>query len=145
MGLKFVIQPDPVLINNFRLDIVGLPSITFTAVGALEQETDKVELPDRTTTSGGRDKPGEAEISVPAHHAVEIAAMNAWRQEAKDPISPLFKKVGTLTAWGGALTTQLVKTIMGLLPLLRKQVRRRWSVITTTVTPCLRPRPRNSV
>ena len=113
MGLKFVIQPDPVLINNFRLDIVGLPSITFTAVGALEQETDKVELPDRTTTSGGRDKPGEAEISVPAHHAVEIAAMNAWRQEAKDPISPLFKKVGTLTAWGGALTTQLVKTIMG--------------------------------
>lgn len=111
--MKFVLQPDHIRVNNYRMDIVGLPPITFTAIGGIERETDKVDLPDRTQASGGRTKPGEVEVSVPAHHTQEVAAMDAWREEAHDPVSPTYKKSATTTMLSGTLLRQLPKNMVG--------------------------------
>jgi hypothetical protein len=114
MGEKFVIQQDHIPVNKYRLTVPTLPPITFVSIGALEKELDKVDLPDRTTASTGRTKPGETEVKVPAHHAVEIAAMEAWFQEGKDPISPTYKKVGTLTLISGTRLFTKPLTIIGM-------------------------------
>lgn len=114
MGQKFVIEPDHIPINNYRLSTVGLPPITYVSVGAFEKELDSVELPDRTQASTGRTKPGETEVSVPMHHAVQVAAMNVWYIEGQDPISPGYKKTGTMVYYSGTLLRQMVITIIGL-------------------------------
>ena len=113
MGMKFVIQPDHIPVNNYRLVINGLQPITFVSIGALEKELDTVELPDRTTASTGRTKPGETEVKVPAHHTIEIAQMDSWFQEGQDPISPTYKKVGTLTLISGTRLINKVITMIG--------------------------------
>ncbi len=114
MGQKFVIQPDPIQVSNYRLSVVGLPTLTPTSVGALEQELDKSDLPDRTQVSGGRTKPGEFEMKIPLHHAQEIAAMNAWYAEGQDPQTPTYKKVGTMVQESGSKLNKSATTIVGL-------------------------------
>jgi hypothetical protein len=113
MGLKYAIQPDHIPVNNYRLLINGLQPITFTSVGALEKELDTVELPDRTTASTGRTKPGETEVKVPAHHTVEVQQMESWYREGKDPISPTYKKVATLEAYSGSRLITNTYTLIG--------------------------------
>jgi len=113
MGLKFAIQPDHIPVNNYRLIINGLAPITFVSIGALEKELDTVDLPDRTTASTGRTKPGETEVKVPAHHLVEVQQMETWFTEGKDPISPTYKKVGTLTMTSGTRLVNKVLTLIG--------------------------------
>lgn len=113
MGLKFVIQPDHIPVNNYQLLITGLAPITFVSIGALEKEMDKVDLPDRTTASTGRTKPGETEVKVPAHHTVEVAQMEAWFQEGKDPITPTYKKTGSLTMISGSRLINKQLTLIG--------------------------------
>lgn len=114
MGQKFVILPDPIQVSNYTIKVVGLPDLTPTSIGALEQEIDTADLPDRTTVSGGRTKPGEFEMKIPLHHAVEIAAMKAWRNEAKDPQTPTYKKTGTVQMYSGTRLNNVVVTIVGL-------------------------------
>ncbi|NIY18207.1 MAG: hypothetical protein GWM98_26755 [Nitrospinaceae bacterium] len=113
MGLKFAIQPDHIPVNNYRLIINGLQPITFVSIGALEKEMDKVDLPDRTTASTGRTKPGETEVKVPAHHQIEVQQLESWFVEGKDPISPTYKKTGTLTMYSGTRLTTSVMTLIG--------------------------------
>lgn len=113
MGAKHVIQPDHIPVNNYRLVINGLQPITFVSIGALEKELDTVELPDRTQASTGRTKPGETEVKVPAHHTIEVAQMDSWYQEAQDPITPTYKKVGTLTLISGTRLINKVVTMIG--------------------------------
>ena len=113
MGQKFVIEPDHIPINNYRLSVVGLPPITYVSVGAFEKELETAELPDRTQASTGRTKPGETEVSVPMHHAIQVAAMNVWYIEGQDPISPTYKKTGTMVYYSGTLLRQMVITIIG--------------------------------
>lgn len=109
MGLKFAIEPDHIPVNNYRLIINGLQPITFTSIGALEKELDKVDLPDRTTASTGRTKPGETEVKVPAHHTIQVQQMERWFQEGKEPIDPAYKKTATLVIYSG--TTLITKTL----------------------------------
>lgn len=113
MGLKFVIQPDHIPVNNYRLQVVGLQPITFTSIGALEKEIDSVDLPDRTSASTGRTKNGETEVKVPEHHLVEVQQMETWYQEGKDPVSPTYKKTGTLTVYSGTTLIQKTYTLIG--------------------------------
>lgn len=94
--MKGVIQPDHIPLNKYQLLVVGLPELTFTSLTGLEEELDVVSLPDRTVASGGRTQPIEFEVMHPAHHTVEQLAMEAWFQEGQDPVSPLYKKPGTL-------------------------------------------------
>ena len=113
MGQKFVIQDDHIPVNNYTLIINGLPPITFTSVGSLEQEIEWVELPDKTQASTGRTKPGEVEVKLPAHHLTDYAAMETWALEGQDPITPGYKKSGNLKFYSGTLLKQLNVTIIG--------------------------------
>lgn len=111
--MKHVLLPDHIPTNKYVLAFAGVNPITFTSVGALEEEIDKVDLPDRTSASGGRTKPIEFDVKVPAHHGVEVAAMENWLAEGQDPVSPGYKKTGTLSmiSLSGALS--FVGTLVG--------------------------------
>lgn len=112
--MKHVLLPDHIPTNKYVFTVAGLPPITFTSVGALEEEIDKIDLPDRTAASGGRTKPVEFDVKVPSHHAVEIAAMEAWYEEGQDPVSPTYKKVGTLAMISLTGAQQYVATLIGI-------------------------------
>lgn len=94
--MKGVIQPDHIPKNKYRLIVAGLPRITFIKVGALEEELEKVDLPDKTAASGGNTKNGEYTATIPTHHRLEREAIENWYQESQDPVSPTYKKTGTL-------------------------------------------------
>lgn len=96
MGLKGKINPGHLPRNKYLLQIIGLPLITFTSVGSLEEEVESVVLPDRTRASGGQKQPLETVVRVPAHHTIQIAAMEAWFKEGQDPVAPTYKKSGVL-------------------------------------------------
>lgn|SRR5574343_147814 len=98
--MKGAIQPNHVSKNNFELQVIGLPPITFIEVGDIPEQVDKVDLPDRTRASGGTKQAGEFSVMVPSHHDVEVAAMEAWYKEAQDPVAPTYKKSGVLIKKG---------------------------------------------
>jgi len=95
--MKHVLQADHMPVNKYELAVAGIPTITFTSVGALERELDKIDLPDRTSASGGRSKPIEFDVKVPLHHLEEIAAMDNWVSEGEDPVTPGYRKTGALS------------------------------------------------
>ena len=95
--MKGAIQADHIPKNKYKLKVVGLPEITFTYVGSLEEELENVDLPDRTSASGGNTKYTEFNVRHPTHHVAERIAMENWFTEGQDPVSPNYKKVGTLT------------------------------------------------
>lgn len=97
MSLKGKIQPDHLPLNKFQLSVVGLIPITFLSVSGLETEVDTVDLPDRTKASGGQVGTSEITVSVPAHHANELFAMELWLREAQDPVTPTYKKSAILS------------------------------------------------
>lgn len=94
--MKGTIQPDHIPLNKFQLLVLGLPPLTLMSLSGLEEELDVVELPDRTVASGGRTRAVEFTIEIPAHHTTEQAAMEVWFQESQDPVTPTYKKPGTL-------------------------------------------------
>lgn len=98
--MKGKIQPNHVSKNNYELQVIGLPPITFIEVGDISEQIDKVDLPDRTRASGGTKQAGDFPVMVPSHHDVEVAAMEAWYKEAQDPVAPTYKKSGILTKKG---------------------------------------------
>ncbi len=101
MTLKNVLQPNHAPINKYELLVLGLPSIVFTKVGGIEQETGAVELPDNTTASGGQQKAFEVVCELPLHHVEELDSIESWYKEGKDPITPTYKKVGSMLYKGG--------------------------------------------
>lgn len=115
--MKGAIQGKHIAVNNFVLSVVGLPELTVLTMDGLEQELNKVQLPDRTMASGGQVDPTEWKMAIPMHHDTEVAAVMAWYREGKDPVSPTYKKVATL----------VMKDIEG-------TVRRTWSLPGTFVT-----------
>jgi len=100
--MKGAIQPDHIGVNKYELIVIGLPPLTFTAVSGIERELQTVDLPDRTTASGGGTNPVEFTADLPAHHIIQQAAMEAWFVEGQDPVSPTYKKVGTLVLKSGS-------------------------------------------
>lgn len=96
MSLKGKIKENHSPMNKYELAVIGLPPITFTKVSGLEKETQKVTLPDRTSASGGQSNPFEITASLPLHHESEVAAIQSWYNEGQDPVSPTYKKTGTM-------------------------------------------------
>ncbi len=96
MVMKGSVQPKHIPVNNFELLILGIPPILFTEISGLEEETEKVNLPDRTVASGGNTKPVEFTGTSFEHHTIEMAALELWRKQGVDPVDPLYKKAGTL-------------------------------------------------
>ncbi len=94
--MKGVILPAHIAVNKYELVMVGLPALTAIEISGLDEELDNIELPDRTRVSGGNTKPVECTIKIPMHHVVEFAAMESWYREGQDPVSPLYKKDGSL-------------------------------------------------
>ena len=104
MGMKNILLPDHIPVNNFELFVVGSPGpIKFVNVSGLEQELETVDLPDRTKASGGNLKAVEFTATHPKHHTVEDLFLEAWLAEGK-LVSSTYKKAGSL----------IVKSISGL-------------------------------
>jgi hypothetical protein len=103
MAIKNVLKVNRVQVNKFQLTIApGVGSPLFTTISGLEEELDTVDLPDRTSRSGGREKQLEFEVQQPMHHDLEVLAMEAWYRMCKMSL-PLYLKLGTLVLfdeWG---------------------------------------------
>ena len=112
--MKGVLQPDHIPQNKYALFVQGLPPIIFTAVSGLEEELDKVSLPDRTFASGGRTKEFEFTVKQPTHHTAERMAMEAWYEEGKDPVALTYKKPGTLVKQSLSGTNIVMYILQGL-------------------------------
>lgn len=98
--MKGVIQDNHIPVNHWMYIVPGLPPLTITEQSGIEDELETTDLPDRTRASGGNRKATEFDISIPMHHTVEQAAMELWFREAQDPVSPGYKKAGTLVHFG---------------------------------------------
>jgi len=94
--MKGTIQQDHMPVNKYELIILGMPTIRFTEISGIEEELEVVDLPDRTKAPGGHTKPVEFTAKTMMHHLVEQAGLEIWFQESQDPVSPLYKKIGTL-------------------------------------------------
>jgi hypothetical protein len=114
--MKGDINPDHIPVNKYQLLILGLPVLTCTKVGGLEDELATTELPDKTKASGGQHNPGEFDIEIPEHHTLEQAAMELWFIESSDPVAPTYKKVGTLISTSISGNIAVSKSLIGLFP-----------------------------
>lgn len=95
--MKGEINPDHMPVNKFQFRVLGLIELTTTQISGIEEELNRVELPDQTAASGGTRPPGTFELKIPMHHDVEFVAMEAWYKEGQDPVSPTYKKPATLS------------------------------------------------
>jgi hypothetical protein len=114
--MKGDILPDHMPISKYQLLFLGLPSLTATEVSGIEEELDTTELPDKTTASGGKTKPTEFTFKHPMHHTIEQVAMEAWYLLCKDPVSPLYKKEGTLIHYSNSGNVLRTYSIVGAYP-----------------------------
>lgn len=111
--MKGALLPDHIPVNNYELVIIGLPALTPVEVSGLEDELVTTDLPDRTRASGGERNPHEFTIMLPMHHIVEQAAMEIWYKEGQHPISPGYKKPGTLIHKSGSGNILRTFTLIG--------------------------------
>lgn len=95
--MKGSILPNHIPVNNYELIVPGLPALTPTTFSGIEEETNAIDLPDRTKVSGGNTNSVEATMMIPLHHSIEIAALEAWFREGQYPVTPTYKKAATLT------------------------------------------------
>jgi hypothetical protein len=100
MTIKGAIKPNHAPLNQYKLLVIGVPPLTPTKISGIEEELETVELPDRTHASGGFTKAGEFQMSLPMHHATEIAALEAWFRSGQEPVTANYKKAATLVYMG---------------------------------------------
>lgn len=114
MVMQGTVQPRHIPVNNYELLVNGLPPIVFSEISGFDDETEAVDLPDRTKASGGNKKPIEFTAKSFEHHETERAALEAWHKEGRDPVTKTYKKVGTLIKRniGGEVAT--TNTLSGL-------------------------------
>jgi hypothetical protein len=75
--------------------MIGLPrAILFTEVSEISEMMDLEEMPDKTVETSGQTKAVRFTAKVPAHHTVDIDALESWYKEGQDPVSALYKKSG---------------------------------------------------
>lgn len=96
MSLKGKIQNDHMPLNKATLKVPGIATLTAVLISGLEENLQTVDLPDRTAASGGQTEPVDFEISIPMHHESEIAAMEIWFAQGRDPVIPGYKRPCTL-------------------------------------------------
>lgn len=94
--LKGKIQENPYPVNKFRLLVTGLPEVTLVTSDEIEETLTIVTMPDRTKRSGGQTDPIEFSGTIPAHHEVERLALDQWYNQAKDPVTPGYRKAGSI-------------------------------------------------
>ena len=95
--MKGDIQSGHIGVNRFQLKVQpGPTTIIFTEITGMTSETPVVELPDRTQATGGEETVGEFTAMLPMHHDAERRFMDLWLQEGRDPVTPTYKRVGTM-------------------------------------------------
>lgn len=114
--MKGDILNDHIPLNKYKFMVLGLVPLTPTKVSGLDDELTTVDLPDNTKASGGQHKAGEFTISIPEHHVLEIAAMEAWFTESTEPVQPTYKKAATLIATSNSGRIVSSKSILGVFP-----------------------------
>lgn len=119
--MKEKILPGHILTNKISLKIEGVADLSPTSVGALKDETTKVELPDSTAASGARRKATELTFKIPAHHKKEIAAIEAWRIAAASGL-PGYKRLVTYTKESGDGKNKNVRALIGCWPQIREDM-----------------------
>ena len=121
MTLKGLILPGHIPVNKFQLIFPGIPPLTVTKLGGLEEELEVVEQPDRTVHSNGQTKATELSLELCMHHVVEQAAMELWYAASKDPVLPGYKRDGTLIHLSvAAVGLPVVFAVIGVFPKMRK-------------------------
>jgi len=113
MALKGVLETPHIPKHLYQLTVIGLPAMTFTAVGGIEEATEVVQLPDRTAASSGESPPVEFTLTQPLHHRGEVVAMEVWFAEGHNPVTPTYKKTATLTQFNIQGTAAHSWTLMG--------------------------------
>ncbi len=111
MAAKGVIKGDHIPLNKFELAMLNRGLLTrFTAIriSGIEEELDHVDLPDRTTRSGGRTKPGTIEMDLPMHDLLAQGIMEEWFAGSQDPVDPGYLR--PCTAIFPSLTGQTIAT-----------------------------------
>ena len=114
--MKGIIKPDHIPTNKFKVLIPGLIPITATTISGIEDELETTDLPDRTKASGGNRGPTEVVLGVPTHHIPEQAVIELWFQESQDPISPTYKKAGSIVFTSGSGSILRTFTAQGMFP-----------------------------
>jgi hypothetical protein len=114
--LKGTVDPDIIPVNKFQLLVAGLPPLTFTSVGGIEDELQTAELPDRQRVSGGNRGPIEFTAMLPEHHLVEQGAMELWFKSSQDPVSPSYRKIGTLVVQSNTGSIFRTYSLLNLFP-----------------------------
>lgn len=94
--MKGSIQADHMPANKYEFRVAGLIELLAVTISGIEENVERVVLPDRTAASGGQKPPGEFTMEIPQHHTAEIAAMEIWYKEAQDPVLLTYKKPATL-------------------------------------------------
>jgi len=115
MGIKGKIEDDHIPVNKYELIVPGLPPLIFTAVSAIEDELDTVEMPDRSPRSGGVTKPVEFTAVQPAHHTIEVLAMEAWFLESETML-PTYRKAASLVMSSGSGNTLKTTSLINIFP-----------------------------
>jgi len=114
--MKGVIKPDHIPTNKYKLLVPGLIQITAVTMSGIDDELETTELPDRTVASGGERTATEVVLGVPTHHLAEQIAIEAWFQESQDPISPTYKKAGSIILTSGTGNIMRTFTAQGMFP-----------------------------
>lgn len=114
MVLKGKINANHIPINKYKLSVTGLVDILFTKVSGIEQEVAGTILPDRTRATGGEPQPFEITCELPLHHTSEVAVIQSWFAECKDPVSATYKKVGTMDYLDTSATNVASYTLDGM-------------------------------
>lgn len=94
--MKGQIEPDHMPVNKYELRVIGLADLAPLTISGIEEELQRVDMPDRTKASGGQRNPTEFDMTIPLHHAIAHAAMELWFKESSDPVLPTYKKMCTL-------------------------------------------------
>lgn len=107
-----VIDKDVYRGNKYRVTIEGTDYLAHE-VGAAEQKMRKVELPDGTAASGGRDDHFEFPLLIPHHHEKEFKFFEDWWKSCQDPVLPSAYKTMTVTYINASGTKERAEERLG--------------------------------
>ena len=114
MPIKGTIQTDVFPTSKYVLIIGGMMPLTILSIGALEEELETIELPDRTRVSNGNTKPLSFDVVTPAHHLEEQIQWEEWWSECKNPVSSLAYRIGTMAQLSASESVFRTSSMSGL-------------------------------
>jgi hypothetical protein len=114
--MKGQIEPDHMPVNKYELRVIGLADLAPLSISGIEEELQRVDLPDRTKASGGQRNPTEFDMTIPLHHTIAHAAMELWFKESSDPVLPTYKKPCTLVFPSISNNTSRLFMLQGVFP-----------------------------